>query len=211
MKIIRTAILVFAAAALGLAQQWEVGGAVGASFVPGVSVSGPAGSATAGFQTGVAGGVWLGQYGSRRIGGEIRYEFMQSNEKLASGGTTATFTGYSHTIHYDVLIQGRRRESQAQLYGLVGGGMRLFQGTGKESAYQPLYQFGYLTRTTQIKPMVDFGAGIKIPLSPRFMLRAEIRDFLTQFPKDIIAPAPGMKFGFMLHDIVPMIGIAYRY
>ena len=31
------------------------------------------------------------------------------------------------------------------------------------------------------------------------------------FPKDLIAPAPGAKFGSLLHDFVPMVGISYEY
>jgi hypothetical protein len=48
-------------------------------------------------------------------------------------------------------------------------------------------------------------------LSPRVYLRVEVRDFITTFPEEIIAPAPGAKFGSVLHQIVPMVGISYQY
>jgi hypothetical protein len=46
-------------------------------------------------------------------------------------------------------------------------------------------------------------------LGPRIFLRAEIRDFITAFPTQLITPAPGMKFGSLLNDIVPLVGITY--
>jgi hypothetical protein len=211
MKTLRNSLLFLTAAAGAFAQQWEIGGNVGGSFLPGVTVSGPMGSATTGFQTGITAGAWLGQTISRRIGGEIRYNFMQSNLKLASGGTSTSFSGNSHAIHYDVLIHTSRKESRAQVFAAVGGGMKIFRGTGKEAAFQPLSQFAYLTKTQQVKPMLSVGGGVKFKLAPHMALRAEVRDFLTPFPKDVITPAPGAKVGRMLHNIVPMIGISYEY
>jgi hypothetical protein len=211
MKTLRNTMLFLTAAAGAFAQQWEIGGNVGGSFVPGVNVTAPSGSATAGFQTGVVAGAWVGQNISRHIGGEIRYNFMQSNLKLAGGGTTATFSGNSHAVYYDVLIHTGRKESRAELFAAVGGGMKIFRGTGKEAAFQPLSQFAYLTKTQTVKPMLSVGGGVKFRLSPHMALRTEVRDFFTPFPKEVITPAPGAKIGGMLHNIVPMVGISYEY
>ncbi len=211
MKTFRNTLLFLTAAAGAFAQQWEIGGNAGGSFLPGVAVSGPMGSATTGFQTGVTAGAWIGQSISRHIGGEVRYNFMQSNLKLSSGGTSTTFSGNSHAIYYDVLIRSSRRESRGQLYVAVGGGMKIFRGTGKEAAFQPLSQFAYLTKTQTVKPMLSVGGGAKFKVSPHMNLRVEVRDFLTPFPKDVITPAPGAKIGSLLHNIVPMVGISYEY
>jgi hypothetical protein len=211
MKTIRLMIFALAVAAGSMAQQWEVGGGAGVSFLPGVSVTSSAGSATAGFQTGIAAGAFLGQNISRHLGGEVRYAFMQSNLRLESGGTTATFSGQSHVVGYDLLWKTNRGEAPAQFFVAAGGGMKIIRGTGKEAAYQPLSQFGYFTKTQTIKPMVDFGAGILYRLGPRLALRMEFRDYLTVFPEEIIAPAPGAKFGNLLHDFVPMVSISYQY
>jgi len=211
MSSIRFAILVLAAAGFCLAQQWEVGGGAGFGVLPGVPVSSSLGSATTGFQSGVALGGYLGQNLYRRLSGEVRYAFMQSNLRLQSGGTTATFSGVTHVVHYDVLLHTNREDSATQLFVAVGGGMKIFRGTGKEAAYQPLSQFGYFTKTQTLKPMVDFGGGLKFRLKPRVFFRVEVRDYLTVFPTEIIYPAPGAKFGKMLHDFVPMAGISYQY
>ena len=208
MKTLRRSILVLtAAAAAGFAQQWEFGGGGGGSFLNSVGVSGPSGSATAGFQTGAALGGYVGYSQSKLIGGELAYGYLQSNLSLKSGGTSASFSGASHVIHYDLLFKTTRNKAKVQLFAAVGGGMKIFRGTGTEQAYQPLYQFGYFTKTQVLKPMGDFGAGVKFALSRKVYLRTEFRDYITAFPKEVLTPPAGTKYGTLLHDFVPMVGI----
>jgi hypothetical protein len=204
-----TRIIVTAVAAVtaSFAQQWEFGGMGGGSFLNHVGVTAPAGSATAGFQAGAAFAGYVGYNSYKHIGGEIRYTFLQSNLRLSSGGQVATFSGNSHAIGYDVVFHTNNREAKAQLFATVGGGLKVFRGTGREAAFQPLSTYGYFTRTQALKPMASVGGGAKVRLTDRVFLRAEIRDFITAFPKDIIAPPPGVKYGTLLHDIVPMVGI----
>src|SRR4051812_18157611 len=211
MKTLRHSLLFCAAATAAFAQQWEIGGGAGGSFVPAVSVSSPKGSATTGFQPGLAAGFYLGQNLYKHLSGEVRYTFLQSDLKLASGGTTAAFSGNTHAVYYDLLLHTSRRESRAEVYAAIGGGMKIFRGTGKEAAYQPLSQFGYFTKTQAVKPMLSAGGGVKFKLSPHVALRTEFRDFMTPFPKELITPAPGAKFGSMLHNVVPMASISYEY
>jgi hypothetical protein len=208
MKSISLTLLFFAGTAF--AQQWEFGGSAGASFLPMLPVSSPAGSASAGFQPGFAAGVYAGQPLNPRISGEVHYTFLQSNLKLSSGGTTATFSGNSHAVYYDVLFHTNRKESRAQYFAAVGGGMKLFRGTGAEQAFQPLSQFAYFTKTSKVEPMATFGGGVIFKLAPHMSLRAEVRDYLTPFPKELITPAPGAKIGSWLNDIVPMVTVSYE-
>jgi hypothetical protein len=208
MKTLRLSILALtAAAATSFGQQWEFGGMGGGSFLNTVSVSSAAGSATAGFQPGAAFGAYLGYNSYKHIGGELHYAFLQSNLKLASGGSNASFSGQSHVVHYDVTFHTNPSESKVQLFAAVGGGMKIFRGTGAEAAYQPLSQFGYFTKTQALKPMATVAIGAKLTLSSKVFLRAEIRDYVTAFPKELITPAPGTKFGTLLHDFTPMVGI----
>jgi opacity protein-like surface antigen len=194
--------------AAGFAQGWEFGGYGGAGFLNSVSASGGPSSATAGFQPGVAAGAYVGGFSQyKHIGGELHYEFLRSNLRLKSGGQETTFNGNSHSIHYDVIFKTDKNSGKVQVFGAAGVGLKIFRGTGTESAYQPLYQYGYLTKTQQLKPMWTIGAGAKFALTRKVFLRTEIRDFMTTFPKDVIAPPPGVKYGTLLHDIVPMVGI----
>ena len=205
--LLRSILVLTAAAAAAFAQQWEFGGAGGGSFLNSVPVSSGLGTATAGFQNGGALGGYVGYSQSRHIGGELRYAYLQSNLSLTSGSASATFAGSSHVFHYDVILKTTRNQGKVQLFAALGGGLKVFRGTGAEAAYQPLNQFGYLTRTQTVKPMASVGGGVKFALTKKVFLRTEIRDYITAFPKEIITPAPGVKYGSILNDLVPMVGI----
>ena len=208
--LLKSILLLATASALSFAQQWEFGGSGGAGFLNSVPVTGGIGSATAGFQTGAALGGYIGYSQYKHIGGELRYAYLQSNLSLKSGGSSASFSGISHVIHYDVIFKTTRNSGKVQLFAAVGGGMKVFRGTGKEAAYQPLSQFGYFTKTQAMKPMASVGAGVKFALTRKVFLRTEFRDYITAFPKEIITPAPGTKYGMLLHDFVPMVGIGFE-
>jgi hypothetical protein len=207
----KTLTLIVAAAGACFAQQWEFGGVGGAGFLSNVNVSSPAGSAKAGFQPGGAFGAFFGQSIGSHLAGEIRYEFLQSNLQLSSGGATAHFGGHAHAVHYDLIWHTNRHESPIQFFAALGGGMKVFQGTGTEAAYQPLSQFGYFTKTHAVKAMASVGGGITYRVSEHIFMRTEVRDFITAFPTQLIAPAPNAKYGSILHDFVPMLGVDYVF
>jgi len=204
--------LLLGAASAALAQQWEVGGLAGAGFLNGLPVTTPGGStATAGFQTGGVFGGFFGQNLYKHMSGELHYNFLQSDQKLTSGGTEVTFAGQSHVVHYDFILHTASRHAKVQAFVAAGGGMRIFRGTGKEAAYQPLNQFAILSKTQVIKPMASVGGGIKFALTRRVLLRTEFRDYITAFPSELIAPAPGAKITGILHDFVPMVGLSFTF
>jgi opacity protein-like surface antigen len=205
--LLRSILLLTMAVAASFAQQWEFGGAGGGGFLNNVPVSGGIGSATAGFQTGAALGGYIGYSQNRHIGGELRYAYLQSNLSLKSGGAEASFSGISHVVHYDLIFKTTKNSGKVQLFAAVGGGMKVFRGTGQEAAYQPLSQFGYFTKTQALKPMGSVGGGVKFALTKRVFLRTEFRDYITAFPKEIITPPAGTKYGTLLHDFVPMVGL----
>jgi len=212
MRKLALSILVLIAAAVACrAQQWEVGGVGGGGFLSNVAVAGPVGSATAGFQTGAAVGAFFGNNLYGHVGGELRYAYLQSNLQLASGGSTVSFAGTAHVVHYDLILRTTPRRSRVQFFAAIGGGMKIFRGTGAEAAYQPLSQFGYFTKTQALKPMASVGGGMKFFVARRVFLRTEFRDYITPFPKELIAPAPGAKFGSILNDFVPMVGLSYEF
>ena len=204
----RSILLAVLTAAVCLGQQWEFGGMAGGGFLNTVNVSNSFGAASAGFQSGAAFGGYVGYDSYKHIAGELRYGYLQSDLKLSSGGSTASFAGVSHVVHYDVIFH-TRNNNKVQLFAAVGGGMKVFRGTGTEAAYQPLSQFGYFTKTQALKPMGSVGAGLKIALSRKVYLRTEFRDYITAFPKEIITPPTGTKYGMLLHDFVPMVGLGF--
>jgi len=194
-----------------LAQKWDVGGVSGGGFYNHVGVSNVVGSATAGLGNGFGFGAILGQNVTDRLSGEMRYEYQFNDLKVSSSGEKVTFAGRSHSMHYDVLFHSRSARSRVRPFVALGGGVRVFRGTGTETSYQALSSFALLTKTQEWKPMVTFGGGVKYALSPRLSLRVEVRDFLTTFPVKVIAPAPGSHLSGWLHDLVPMIGITFTF
>ena len=205
MRVLTVSILAMLAATATFAQQWEIGGSAGGSLLNTVSATG----ATAGFAPGFVAGAFVGNSFSSRFSGELRYEYLRSDLQLASGGQTARFNGVAHAVHYDVLYHFNSSEARTQFFAAVGAGMKLFSGTGAEEAYQPLSQYGYFTKTNQVRPMVSAGGGVSFRLAPRVALRAEIRDVMTPFPTHVLTPAPGVHFGGFLNDIVPMVSVEY--
>src|SRR5579872_3794338 len=122
-------ILFIAAAGSCFAQQWEFGGVGGAGFLSNVNVSSPVGSAKAGFEPGGAFGAFFGQSIGQHFAGEVRYEFLQSNLQLSSGGATARFNGVAHAVHYDLIWHTNRQDSPVQFFAALGGGIKIWQGT----------------------------------------------------------------------------------
>jgi hypothetical protein len=209
-RIAVTTLFLAALAASCYGQKWEFGGSGGAGFLSNVNVSSPAGSATAGFQPGGAFGGFFGENLYPHWSGELHYMFLQNDLHIESGGTNATFSGNAHVLHYDMLYHTNRKGSKMQAFFAVGGGMKIFRGTGAPEAYQQNFQFGYMTNTQQLKPMGDAGAGLRFELRPKLYMRMEFRDYVTPFPEKIIAPAPGTKYGRILNDFVPMASISYE-
>ena len=209
-RIAFTALFLSALTCSCFAQEWEFGGMGGAGFLSNVNVTSPSGSATAGFETGGAFGGFFGQNLYPHWSGEIRYLFLQNDLHINSSGNNANFSGYAQVLHYDLLYHTNRKGSKMQAFVAVGGGLKIFRGTGTQQAYQTNYQFGYMTNTQELKPMGDVGVGLRFELRPRVFLRTEIRDYITPFPEQIIAPAPGAKFGSILHDVVPTVSLSYE-
>lgn len=209
MKTTIIAALLTLAPAAAFAQKWEYGAVGGYSFLNNVSVTGGPASATAGFAPGFVAGAYIGEDLYKHFSGEIRYEFMQSDLRLTSGGQSAQFQGVAHAIHYDFVFHTNRGESAVQAFASIGGGVKAFTGSGTESAIQPLSQYGYFTKTTSAKPMLTASVGFKARISSTLSFRAEIRDFATTFPTDVLTPPPGVKYQRFLNELVPMVSIVY--
>jgi hypothetical protein len=205
------AIFVLGAAAAGcFAQQWEFGAGGGGSFPTSVPVTAPGGSATAGLKPGAAFGAYLGQNLYSHVSGEIHYGFLMSDLCVKSGGQEADFSGQSHVLYYDVVLHTGGRGARKQVFVSMGGGMRVFRGTGTEAAYQPLMQYALLTKTQEVKPMGSVGVGIKLALSAKVFFRAEVHDYITAFPTKVVTPAANASFGgSILHDFVPMASLIF--
>src|SRR5450432_4096439 len=164
------------------AQQREFGVLGGGILLNGTPLAGAAAAVTAGFSSGPTAGVLIGHDLYSYLSGEIRYLFEKQDARLSSGGATASFGTQAHVVHYDVVVHARPRQARVRSYLEVGGGVKLFRGTGAEVAYRPLMEYGYLTRTQELKPMLAIGGGVKFRISARMIARVDFLDQLTRFP-----------------------------
>jgi len=203
-------ICLVVAAGAAQAQSFEIGVIGGVAVSRSIPIGGAPADTSAGFQPGAAVGFLLSQDLYSHFSGEIRYLFEQRDLRVASGGQTASMGGQAHAIYYDLIYNTRTREERVRPYVAVGGGMKLFRGTGAEEAYRPLMQYAYLTQTHQFEPLLSVGGGVKWRVGSRMVFRVECRDQITRFPNQLIAPAPGMTLKGWLHDLVPMAGLTWR-
>lgn len=197
--------------ASGFAQEsWDLGVSVGYGFYKNATATNAAGEATVGFKPGYAFGVVAGNETNRWFGGEVRYMYRQNDAYVSAAGTEARFDAESHVLNYDLLFHLARRPAIVRPFVAVGGGVKIFRGTGREAAFQPLSNFVALTRSTHIAPLVSVGGGLKIRLSDLLILRLEARDYASTLPDQILTPVPGARASGWLHDIVPMVGLSFN-
>jgi hypothetical protein len=211
MKLFRMMAMCAVVSALpaAMAQRWEVGGGVGGGFYTSQEVTNPVGSASAKIQTNVAGSVWLDNFSSGRWSGELRYDYQRGDLALNQSGTQATFGAQSQAMHYDLQWRFASQEATIQPFVSAGGGVKIYQGTGTQEAYQPLSSFALLTKAQDLTPLISAGGGLRVKLTQHMALRLEVHDFLTPFPKQVIAPAANSKVGGWLQDFVPMVGLSF--
>lgn len=211
MRLGRLASVLLLAGAIASAEEFEIGALGGSGFVRNLGVAGTAGGATTGLEPGFAAGGFVSHNMYPRLSGEVRYLFRDSDLKLSSGSTKVTFGAISHLMHYDLVFHTASRRSRVRPFLAGGAGARVFRGTGQETAFQPLTNFAVLTRTQEVKALVSVGGGVKVDLSPRLRLRAEFRDYMSPFPKQVITPVGNSKISGWLHDFMPMAGISYVF
>jgi len=203
-------------AAAGLwAQQppgkWRLGVLAGYGMAPAATAEGGGGRADTGFKSGAALGVAGGQELYEHLGGEFRYLFRFQDLKVSSGGVEVGFNGRAQAVHYDLLVLARGRQAPVRPYVAVGGGVKLYEGRGEEAAWQPLSRYAILTRTRQVVGLATLGGGVKIRIGERSWLRWEVRDYLTPFPKTVIAPGPGARISGWVHDLVGLAAIGVSF
>jgi hypothetical protein len=205
-----TGLLALTPAAFG--QKWEFGGGAGGGFYTSQTISNSiAGNADAKIGAGPVGSVWLGYNSNSRWGGEVRYEIQSGDAQLSHSGTQASFGGMSHAAHYDLLYHFLTSEDKVRPFVAVGAGVKFYQGTGTEVASQPLSGVALLTKTSELKPVISTGFGIKARIGEHWSLRASVYDFITPFPSKVFTPNAGSKVSGIFNDFVPMIGLSYLF
>jgi hypothetical protein len=210
-RVSRFAALLGPLVATAFGQEWYLGATGGYAFAPDLTVNSPAGSASTGFDNGYAVGVFFGGDTYTYWGGEVRYLYRQSDLKLESGGVSTHFAANTNILNADFLWHLRPRESSLRPFIVFGAGMKFLDGTGTESASQPLGRFAALTSTRETIPVGDVGIGIKKNFHKSWQFRVEVRDYIGPAPHKVIAPAPGATLSGWMNDIIGSVSIAYRW
>ena len=200
-----------ASACMAQEHEWEVGGAGGFGFMRNATISNPTGSVSAGFDNRFAAGVVIGQDLYQHFAGEVRYTFRDNDLVLKGAGQKANMDGNSHLVHYDLLYYALGKSSRIRPFAAAGGGIRLFGGTGHEDLNQPFGDFAFLTRTTQVKPLISVGGGVKVSATSHITIRVDFRDYISPFPENLFATVSGAKIRGWLNDFVPLVGVSYVF
>ena len=214
----RSITLSCAAIALGLSfacvaqeRAWEVGGAVGFGIMRNASIDNGSSTATAGLDNRFAAGAVVGQDLYQHLSGELRYDFRDGDLVLKNGGQKVNMDGDSHLVHYDLLFHPTTKEARIRPFVAAGGGIRLFRATGPEYVNQPFSDFAFLTKTNEVKPLISVGGGVKAKLTEHTTIRVDFREYISPFPEELFATAPGAKIRGWLFDSVPMAGLSFVF
>ena len=191
------------------AQNWEFGGAAGFGFYRDVSLSGPGGSGRAGFGPRFALGAVVGRSLGEHFSVEGRCTFQDGDLEIKSGSTKADLDGDASSFLGEFSFWPLPRRARIRPYVAAGVGTKLYRGTQDPAADEPLMDLAVMHHATQAVGLVTYGGGVKVRLTPRWLLRLDFRDYTTPFPAHIMSPAPGVRAGGWIHDFVPMLGVSW--
>ena len=214
LKSLTCAAVMFAATAgLAYAQEpeWEVGGIGGFGFSPDMTVKNATTSASASVRPGLTLGVFGGQDMYRYWSGEVNYLYREGDLKLSGNGQSARFAAHTHLITGDFLAHFKPRGAHIRPFVSFGGGIEVMEGTGQEAFNQPLGNLAALTATREVLPVGEVGAGVKVQLASHLQLRVQVRDYISQAPHEVIAPAPGARLSGIRQDILGTAAIAVTW
>jgi len=203
------AVMMAAAAGLASAQEpeWEVGAIGGAGFSPDLTVKNATTSASASVRPGITAGVYGGQDMYPFWSGEATYLYRDGNLKLSGNNQSASLSAHTHLITGDFLAHFKPRGAHIRPFISFGGGIEILEGTGQESFNQPLGNLAALTATREVLPVGEIGAGVKVRLANHLQLRVQARDYISQAPHEVIAPAPGAKLAGIRQDIIATVAL----
>jgi len=166
------------------------------------------GTAQAGIRNRFAAGIVLGDAITRYVSGEFRYLYQGGQPFVSQGSVKGTMAGKSHTFVYDALIHVRRRDSRFRPYFAIGAGVKGYLAPGPAPSPEPLLKIAALVAKNQWTLVGSVGGGIKVKVQKHIVLRFDIRDYPTQFPKRQIVPASGASASSLLQQITPMAGVS---
>jgi hypothetical protein len=106
-------------------------------------------------------------------------------------------------------FQARNRRLRPFIVGGVGA--KDYAIAGPEPFPQPIPQIATLTTNDVWKVVFVPGGGVQYLLRPHMLLRAELRDYITTFPRTQIVPAPRNTARGIFQQFTPLFGVSYAF
>jgi len=194
-----------------MAQQYEFGGAIGYGFYRNGTIYSPAGSAQAGIRNRFAAGWVFGENRYEYVSGEVRYLYQDGHPFLSAGGVKSDIQGQSHAFDYALLFHLRKREQRLRPFFAMGAGAKGYVIAGPAPAPQPLPNIAGLTTKDEWKFLVVVGVGVKYRVREHILLRFDMLDYMTGFPRRQIAPMEGNTARGIFQQITPLFGASYCF
>ena len=194
-----------------LAQDTEIGGAIGYGVYRDGSIYAPGGKAEAGIRNRFAAGVVFGDDLYNHLSGEIRYLYHDGHAFLSAGGVKADMQGQSHTFTYDLLFHLKEREHRIRPFFVAGGGVKGYVVAGPAPLPQPIPNIASLVTVDEWKPVISLGGGVKFRFYKNIILRGDFRDYLTTFPRRQIVPAANGTARGIFQQFTPFFGVSYTF
>ena len=204
-----TALAIFALAAS--AQNYEIGAAVGSGSYHNATVTAPSGQAQAGMGNAISPSVVVCDDMYNHVSGEFRYLYQGGQPFVSLGSVKGTMAGKSHTFVYDALVQLHGRDRRFRPYLAIGAGAKGYVTPGPAPSPEPLPKVAALLGKSQWTLVGSVGAGVKVKVREHVLLRFDLRDYVTQFPRQQITPATGAKLSGLLQQITPMAGVSFAF
>jgi hypothetical protein len=198
-------------ASAAFAQPYEIGGAVGYGFYRNGTIYSPGVHTQAGIRDRFASGFVFGEDLYGHISGEVRYLYHDGHPFLSGASMKGEIQGQSHAFHYDLLFQTTSRESRLRPFFAVGAGAKGYIVAGPAPSPQPLPGVAALTTKDEWKLLVVAGAGVKYRVHKNVLLRFDLLDYMTGFPRRQIAPSGSNTARGIFQQITPMLGVSYLF
>jgi opacity protein-like surface antigen len=201
--------LLFAVAAF--AQHYEIGADIGYGIYKGGSIYSSVGTAQASIRNRFAAGITLGDEFSDYFSGEFRYLYHDGHPYLKAPGVNTDIQGQSDALTLDLLIHFKRRDRRLRPYAAGGIGGKEYIIAGPEPFPQPIPQIASLTTNDVWKVVFDVGGGVQYVFHRHMLLRGEVRDYLTTFPRQQVVPAPHNTARGIFQQFTPLFGVSYTF
>jgi hypothetical protein len=191
--------------------QYEIGGIIGYGIYRNGTVFGAGSSVEAGIRNRFAAGAVIGEDLYEYVSGEFRYLYHDGHPFLSAGGQKSDIQGQSHALHYDLLIHIKPREARFRPFFAGGVGGKDYVIAGPAPSPQIFPNIATLTTQDQWTLLVTVGGGVKYRVQKHLVLRGDFLDYLTPFPKKLIAPAANNTARGIFQQFTPTFGASYTF